>query len=240
MTRNKSEFSGCRILLVEDEESLAMGLEYNLTGEGYRVHIAPDGREAVQCFQKESFDLVILDIMLPYMDGFEVADRIRSRDPRMPILMLTALSGLQDRIRGLESGADDYMIKPFHLEELLLRVKGMLRRKQWYLKSSNDQPAVSIGPHIVNFREFSVTSGKSRKPLTHREAMVLKYLLEHEGRIVSRKELLEQVWQISGEVQTRTVDIFIARLRKIFEKDPKNPVFIQSVRSAGYRFVGAE
>ncbi|HHS13454.1 MAG TPA: response regulator transcription factor, partial [bacterium] len=233
---NRSEFSGCRILLVEDEESLATGLEYNLTEEGYRVHIASDGREAVRCFQSESFDLVILDIMLPYKDGFEVADTIRAMNPRMPILMLTALSGLQDRIRGLESGADDYMTKPFHLEELLLRVKGMLRRKQWYQQSIEEQPIVFIGSYTINFEDFTVSSDNKNVTMTHREAMVLKYLVEHEGRIVSRNELLEQVWRISGEIETRTVDAFIARLRKIIEDDPRNPVFIQSIRSAGYRF----
>jgi two-component system alkaline phosphatase synthesis response regulator PhoP len=233
---DRSEFSGCRILLVEDEESLAIGLEYNLKEEGYAVTLAADGKQAVDCFLSESFDLVLLDIMLPYLDGFQVAEKMREKDPQIPILMLTARSGLKDRLKGLEIGADDYMIKPFHLDELLLRVKGMLRRKQWYQTRTRENPVVRLGSHTVHFDTLTCQSGKHTFQLTAREAMVLKYMIEHPDRIISRQELLKNVWQIHSEVETRTVDIFIARLRKYFELDPKKPRYFKSVRSAGYMF----
>ncbi len=237
MVRN--EFSGQRILLVEDEESLAIGLEYNLTEEGYAVTLAADGKQAIECFASESFDLVVLDIMLPYLDGFQVAEKMREKSPQIPILMLTARSGLRDRLKGLEIGADDYMTKPFHLDELLLRVKGMLRRKQWYQTKTNENPVVRIGSHTIHFDTLICQSGKTEFQLTSHEAMVLKYLIENPDRIVSRQELLENVWQIHSEVETRTVDIFIARLRKYFEPDPKKPRFFKSIRSAGYMFCHA-
>ncbi len=236
MTMSQDEFAGSRILLVEDEESLAVGLEYNLTSDGYLVTLAADGKQAIDRFMSESFDLVILDIMLPYFNGFEVAEKMRANDPQMPILMLTARSGLKDRLKGLGIGADDYMTKPFHLYELLLRVKGMLRRKQWYQTGLHDQPLYRFGHNTVNFETLKCKSGKTEFRLTPHEAMVLKYLVEHRGRIVSRQELLENVWQVPSEVETRTVDNFIARLRKYFEQDSKKPRYIKSIRSAGYIF----
>src|ERR1035437_1150221 len=132
----ENEFKGSRILLVEDEETLAMGLEFNLSDEGYIVEWAKDGRMALELFKSGSYDLILLDIMLPYYDGFEVAEMVRSVSPQMPILMLTARTSVQDKVKGLEHGADDYMTKPFHLEELLLRIKGMLKRKTWYNDAS--------------------------------------------------------------------------------------------------------
>ena len=232
----KQTSESARILLVEDEDSLAAGLEFNLAAEGYAVKRAKDGREAVEIFATSEFDLVILDIMLPYKDGFEVAEEIRKTAPQTPILMLTARAKVEDRVRGLEIGADDYMIKPFHLQELLARVKGMLHRKAWYRKVTGDQPIFSFGANTVNFKTLQCTTAKKTFTLTQREAMLLKYLVEREGEIVSRKEMLEQVWHITADVDTRTVDNFIARLRKYFEPDPKNPVYIKSVRSAGYIF----
>jgi two-component system alkaline phosphatase synthesis response regulator PhoP len=238
MARN--EFSGRRILLVEDEESLAVGLEYNLKEEGYAVTLAADGKQAIDCFASESFDLVVLDVMLPYFDGFQVAERIRGKDPQIPILMLTARSGLKDRLKGLEIGADDYMAKPFHLDELLLRVKGMLRRKKWYQIKTDENPVVRLGNHTIHFDTLACQSDKIEFQLTAHEAMVLKYLIDNPDRIVSRKELLENVWQIHSEVETRTVDIFIARLRKYFEPDPRKPIYFKSIRSAGYMFCQVE
>lgn len=229
---NKKE----RILLVEDEESLAVGLDYNLTLEGYQVTRAEDGKVALDCIRKKVFDLIILDIMLPFHDGFELAEIIRKRFPQMPILMLTARTTIKDRIKGLERGADDYLTKPFHLEELLLRVKGMLKRKQWYLDISEVGPVVQFGTNKINFDTLVCKTNEQDIRLTPHEAMVLKYLIQHKGKIVSRKELLEKVWNVSSEVETRTVDIFIARLRKYFEPEPSKPVYIQSVRGAGYLF----
>lgn len=225
-----------KILLVEDEESLASGLEYNLTEEGYAVEWAKDGKEAIEKINKFEYDLIILDIMLPYHDGFEIAARVRQRDPKIPILLLTARTTLEDKIRGFEVGADDYLTKPFHLQELLLRIRGMLKRKSWYLKSIKQNPIYKFGNCEINFDNLKFRKGKSEFNLTHFEAMLLKYLIENKGRVISRKELLENVWNMNPEIETRTVDMFISRLRKYIEDDLSEPVYIRSVRSSGYIF----
>jgi two-component system alkaline phosphatase synthesis response regulator PhoP len=217
---------------VEDEESLSIGLEFNLREEGYSVTRAPDGRRALEFFASHDFDLIVLD-------GFEVARRIRARSSRVPILMLTARTSAADRIRGLEIGADDYLTKPFHRKELLLRVEGMLRRKAWYQSSVEAAPATRVGACEIRFDDLTVRSAGRVIRMTPREAMVLKYLADREGKIVTRRELLENVWQVPSDVETRTVDAFIARLRKMIEPDPAKPVFIRSVRSAGYRLIDA-
>jgi DNA-binding response OmpR family regulator len=230
------DFKGNRILLVEDEETLAVGLEYNLSEEGYMVTWAKNGKEAIEYFESKEFDLIILDIMLPYVNGFEVAERVRNTDPQMPILMLTAKTESADKVKGLEKGVDDYLTKPFHLQELLLRVKGMLKRKSWYKTTSHQQPIFTFGTNEINFENLKCQNGSKEIRLTPQEAMVLKYLVERKGKIVTRKELLKNVWHLNPEVETRTVDIFIARLRKYFEPDPTNPVYIKSIRGAGYLF----
>ncbi|MEW6196400.1 MAG: response regulator transcription factor [Bacteroidota bacterium] len=231
-----NSFKGSKILLVEDEETLAVGLEFNLADEGYIIDWAKDGKEALDKFNSKEYDLIILDIMLPYFNGYEIAEVVRGKSPQMPILMLTARKEAEDKIKGLELGADDYMTKPFHLEELLLRVKGMLKRKVWYKTSSMVEPVYQFGKNKINFENLSCSSESKHFVLTQREAMVLKYLVENKGRIVSRKELLENVWHISSEIETRTVDNFIARLRKYFEHDPNDPKYIKSIRGAGYCF----
>jgi len=229
---------GSKILVVEDEESIALGLEYNLTEEGYDVTIAYNADEALKFFHQSDYDLIILDIMLSdYDDGFEVASKIRERSLQIPILMLTARNSADDVVRGLEIGADDYITKPFHLKELLLRVKRILRRKKWYRQVTSDQPLYRFGNNEINFEDLTCKTGDRHFRLTKREAMVLKYLIDHQGKIVSRDELLEKVWGLSSLIETRTVDNFIARLRKYFEPNPAHPIFIKSVRSAGYMFV---
>ncbi|MFZ5517280.1 MAG: response regulator transcription factor [Candidatus Zhuqueibacterota bacterium] len=245
MSQTESEIKdnsllGSKILVVEDEESLAVGLEFNLTSEGYQVHVARDGKQALKLFYANEYDLIILDIMLPFFDGFEVARKIREKSLQAPILILTARTSDDDRITGLEIGVDDYMVKPFHLRELLLRVKRMLRRKNWYRTVISEQPVYHFGGNQINFEDLSCSANHQTFHLTQREAMVLKYLINHRGKIVSRQELLENVWGMSSEIETRTVDNFIARLRKYFEEDPSKPVFIKSVRSAGYMFVDAD
>jgi len=225
-----------RILLVEDEENLALGLEYNLTEEGYKVTLARDGKEAMKFFDENEFDLIVLDIMLPYFNGFEIAKHVREKNPQMPILMLTARTQVEDRVKGLELGADDYLTKPFHLKELLLRIKGMLKRKSWYQKVVIENPFYRFGENEINFENFKCSSGKKEFQLTSYEAMIMKYLIENKDKVVTRKELLENVWNMNPEVETRTVDNFIVRLRKHFEEDPSNPKYIVSVRSAGYMF----
>ncbi len=225
-----------KILLVEDEETLAVGLKFNLVEEGYLVKWAKDGREAVSLFKSENFDMIILDIMLPYINGFEIAEIVRKANPQMPILMLTARTSKGDMVKGLELGADDYITKPFHLKELLLRVKGMLKRKVWYKEVTLNQPKFSFGNNEINFESLNCKNSKEEFKLTPQEAMVLKYLIDNEGKIVSRKELLEKVWHMNPDIETRTVDNFIVRLRKYFESDPSNPVYFKSVRGAGYMF----
>ena len=224
------------ILLVEDEENLANGLEYNLTEEGYKVTLAKDGRAAIKLFDENEYDLIVLDIMLPYYNGFEIAKHIRDKHPQMPILMLTARTQIEDRVRGLELGADDYLTKPFHLKELLLRIKGMLKRKKWYQKVVIENPLYKFGNNEINFENLKCLKGKKEFQLTSYEAMIMKYLIENKDKVVTRKELLENVWNMNPDIETRTVDNFIARLRKHFEDDPSNPKYIVSVRSAGYIF----
>jgi two-component system, OmpR family, alkaline phosphatase synthesis response regulator PhoP len=228
---------GSKVLLVEDEETLALGLEFNLKEEGYIVTRAADGKKALRQFESKDFDLVILDVMLPYVDGFEVARKIRLESPQMPILMLTARTRAQDRVKGLEAGADDYLTKPFHLKELLLRVRGMLKRKMWYQAAANQHPVYRFGENEIRFNDLTARCHGHDIQLTPHEAMVMKYLIDHKGKVLSRKELLEKVWQVPSDVETRTVDAFIARLRKYFEPDPAHPVHIKSIRSAGYLFV---
>lgn len=230
------EVNSARILLVEDEENLALGLEYNLTAEDYKVMWAKDGREALKLFEENKFDLIILDIMLPYFNGFEIAQKVRETQPQMPILMLTARTQIEDRVKGLELGADDYLTKPFHLKELLLRIKGMLKRKNWYQKVVIENPIYKFGNNEINFENLKCTKGKKDFQLTSYEAMIMKYLIENKDKVVTRKELLENVWNMNPDIETRTVDNFIARLRKHFEDDPSDPKFIVSVRSAGYMF----
>ena len=232
--------SGSKILIVEDEESLAVGLEFNLSEEGYDVAVARDGKQALKLFNANKYDLILLDVMLPFYNGFEVAKKIREKSLQIPILILTARTSDDDRIQGLEIGVDDYMTKPFHLRELLLRVNRMLRRKKWYRTVIAEQPVYRFGKNEINFEDLSCTANNHFIRLTQREAMVLKYLINNKGKIVSRQELLENVWGMSSEIETRTVDNFIARLRKYFEINPSKPVYIKSVRSAGYMFVEAD
>ncbi|MCD6204872.1 MAG: response regulator transcription factor [Candidatus Marinimicrobia bacterium] len=231
-----TESKSPKILLVEDETILAEGIIFNLKKQGYSVDWVKDGRAALENAFNNPYDLILLDIMLPYIDGFEVARRVREKFPAMPILMLTARTAVKDRVKGLEIGADDYLTKPFHLEELLARIKAMLRRSEWYRHAQPTIDKYRFGDNEINFRDFSCQSGRKSFHLTQKEAMLMKYLISRKNQIVSRRELLENVWNISAEIETRTVDIFIARLRKYFEPDPKKPVYLKSIRSAGYMF----
>jgi len=233
-----NSYKESKILLVEDEITLAVGLQFNLVGEGYLVEWAKDGREAISLFESGNFDMIILDIMLPYFDGFEIAEIVRKANPQMPILMLTARTSKGDKVKGLELGADDYITKPFHLKELLLRVKRMLKRKAWYKEVTLNQPILSFGNNEINFENLKCKCGNKELKLTPHEAMVLKYLVNNKGKIVSRKELLEKVWHLNPDIETRTVDIFISRLRNYFEENPSNPMYIKSIRGAGYIFEG--
>lgn len=207
---------GKKILLVEDEESLGVGLVYNLTEEGYSVEWVKDGKQALDKFTSVNYDMIVLDLMLPYHDGFEIAEKVREKNPQMPILILTARTAAEDKVRGLELGADDYITKPFNLQELLLRIRGMIKRKLWYKTSTELMPVFKFGKNEIDFENLKGKCSSKRFSLTQREAMVIKYLIENKGKVVSRKDLLENVWHISSDIETRTVDIFISRLRKYF------------------------
>jgi DNA-binding response OmpR family regulator len=233
---DSTELNNKKILIVEDEKGLARGLKFNLIEEGYSVSWANNGKEALEKFEKEQFDLVILDIMLPYYDGFEVAKRVREKQPALPILMLTARSSIKDKVKGLDLGADDYITKPFELEELLARIKSTLKRKKFYQSFDNQKDTYEFGENKINFENLTARSAEKEFKLTKKEAELLKYLIQNKGKAVSREELLNNIWNIDREIQTRTTDIFMSRLRKYFEQDTKNPKYLKSVRGVGYMF----
>jgi two-component system, OmpR family, alkaline phosphatase synthesis response regulator PhoP len=223
--------------LVEDEVNLARPLQFNLEQEGYEVHSTPSGKEALALHARAPFDLIILDLMLEEIDGFEVARQIRQRDQKLPILMLTARTAEQDRIHGLELGADDYIIKPFHLRELLLRVERMIERTTWYATDAHPARQIAIAGYIVDLEKLSGSGPRGRLQLTPLEADLLEALTSQPNRVLSRGELLEKVWGYHSEVETRTVDNFIVRLRKYFEEEPDQPRHFISLRGKGYMYV---
>ena len=226
-----------KILLVEDDPHLAKGLRFNLEREGYEIFLVDNGVSALDQLREKDFDLIILDLMLPKMGGLEVARTIRETNIRFPILMLTAKSSKKDREIGLEAGADDYLTKPFHLPELLLRVKGILRRSEWYKEPVHDQDIFRFAKMWINFGTGKAKGVEGEFYLTTKEALVMKLLVGKKGDVVSREELLEKVWGYDPQTETRTVDNFISRLRKCFEKRPQEPVHILTVREKGYQFV---
>ncbi|MEE2986950.1 MAG: response regulator transcription factor [Nitrospinota bacterium] len=226
-----------KILLVEDEIHLAKGLSFNLQREGYEVMLADNGEDALKLLSHQDFDLIILDLMLPKIGGIDVAKKIRQKDLRFPILMLTAKSSEEDRELGLEVGADDYMVKPFHLPELLLRVKGILRRWEWYKEPVQDQEIFRFGKMWINFGTGKAKGCDGEFHLTAKEALVMKLLVFNKDKVVTREELLDKVWGFDPKTETRTIDNFIVRLRKYFEKTPQNPKHILTVREKGYQFV---
>jgi DNA-binding response OmpR family regulator len=229
-----------RILIVEDEAHLATGIKFNLEAEGYEAEVVGDGRRALERLEglqgKGAFDLVILDVMLPGMDGFTLADTLREARDFTPILMLTARGLPEDIVHGLEVGADDYLPKPFDLQVLLARVKGLLRRREW-ARSENGLESARIGEAEVDFRSFEVHVRGTTTRLTLLEVMLLKLLVQNAGRVVSKAEILEKVWNVHPETQTRAVDNFIVRLRRHIEPTPRFPKYLQTVRGAGYILV---
>ena len=225
-----------RILLVEDEEHLARPLRYNLERHGYEVATTPSGREALSLHAAGHFDLVILDLMIDEVDGFEVARQLRKRDERLPILMLTARSAEEDRVSGLRIGADDYITKPFHLPELLLRVRRILQRSTWYGREPGARQLVVAG-YRIDLDSLSGFGPHGPLQLTPLEARLLEVMTAEPNRILSRAELLERVWGYHTDVETRTVDNFLVRLRKYFEEQPEQPLHFVSVRGRGYMYV---
>jgi DNA-binding response OmpR family regulator len=228
-----------RILIVEDESHLAEGLRFNLEAEGYLVEIAEDGPAGERALNEasEPFGLVILDVMLPGMSGFELAQRIRAAGNFVPILILTAKDAAQDLIRGIEDGADDYLTKPFHLDELLARVRGLLRRRRWdgVDVQGDSMRSFEIGAATVHFDRFELEAPNGVVELTVREMGLLRALIDREGETVSRGDLLQDVWGLRADTKTRVVDSFIVRLRRYVEPNPAHPRHIVSVRGHGYR-----
>ncbi|EAT17144.1 response regulator transcription factor [Desulfuromonas acetoxidans] len=228
-----------RILLVEDEQHIAQGLIFNLQQEGYEVIHAITGEEALHSLDKESFSLAILDRMLPgKIDGLEICRHIRRADPQLPVLMLTAMNREQDRVAGLGEGADDYLGKPFSLDELLLRVAGMLRRQAWYRPAAPRQNNYHLGQYDVDLKTGQLTDaeGHNQQTLTELELKMLRLFIDNEGEILSRAFLLKSVWGMAPDTETRTLDNFIVRLRKYFEQRPSHPRYFLTVRGRGYRF----
>jgi DNA-binding response OmpR family regulator len=224
------------LLLVEDEGNIAQALIFNLELEGYRVTHVTTGAAALDCFAEARCNLVVLDLMLPDSHGIDICRQLRRQDKRLPILILTALGEEQHRVDGLDAGADDYLTKPFSLGEFLLRVKGMLRRSEWYRPAGATELA-GFGDNRVNLAELTAETPRGPITLTELEGRMLAAFLEAEGRTLSRSELLEQVWGMTADTETRTLDNFVVRLRKHFEVDPASPRHFQTVRGRGYRFV---
>jgi len=232
-----------RILLVEDEPHLAAGLRFNLEAERYDVDLVDNGEEALQRLTAErSYDLVILDVMLPGIDGFAVVSEWRRTGQFVPVLMLTARGRSEDVLRGFGAGADDYLAKPFELPILLSRVCGLLRRREWFRQqAASPTPPVaaqlSFRGKRIDFEQMEIHVGDKRMPLTVMEAALVRYLAQNAGRPVSRKEILEKVWSVHEDTDTRAIDNFIVRLRRYIEDDPASPRHLQTVRGVGYRFV---
>jgi two-component system, OmpR family, alkaline phosphatase synthesis response regulator PhoP len=238
-----------RLLIVEDEAHIASGLRYNLEAEGHEVVIKDNGEAALGELEANplSIDLVVLDVMLPGITGFTVASRMRASGWLTPILMLTARGRAEDVLRGFEAGADDYLPKPFDLSILIARINALLRRHAWHVASAAGQPRVaspsapdvfSFTDKIVDFDAQELQVGPRKYPLTLMEANLLRYLVQHEGKAISRKSMLEDVWNLREDTDTRAIDHFIARLRKYIEKEPARPRHLLTVRGVGYKFVG--
>jgi len=235
-----------RILVVEDEQHLADGLRFNLEAEGYEVQVVETGEAALELLLASdtgaaSFDVVVLDIMLPGIDGFEVMSQMRKAGQFVPTLMLTARGQAEDVLKGFAAGADDYLAKPFDLAILMARIKGLLRRRDWVRATA--APAPVAPPEIFTFGNKSVDFGQLELrvrgqlfPLTLMEANLLRYLIRHEGQTVSRKAMLEEVWGLHEDTDTRAIDNFIVRLRRYIEDEPARPRHLLTVRGVGYRF----
>lgn len=236
-----------RILIVEDEEHLAQGLRFNLEEEGHDVEVTDKGEDALKRLlkEKQEFDALVLDVMLPGKDGFTVAKELREAENYIPLLMLTARGRQEDILKGFEAGADDYLPKPFNLKILLARLESLLRRKTWS-QPAKEEPEQSeeelprlytFGGKTIDFVGLKLQVGNKILPLTLMETELLRYLIKHAGEPVSRKAILEDVWNLREDTDTRAIDNFIVRLRKYVEKDPSEPKHLLTVRGVGYEFV---
>jgi two-component system alkaline phosphatase synthesis response regulator PhoP len=232
-----------RILIVEDDTHIAEGLKLNLTLQGYETAIAGSGTEGLRIWKDWNPDLIVLDIMLPALDGLSVLRHIRLKDERLPVLILSAKGAPDDRIKGFSCGVDDYLAKPFNLAEFLLRVERLLTRSLWgrdHSAASASDPAevkqYAFGGNTIDFTTMTAETRQGTLQLTEQEVRLLKIFIANRGKPLTRKTLLEVGWGYTGVTTTRTVDIFLVRLRKYFEEDPQNPIYFRSLRSVGYLF----
>jgi DNA-binding response OmpR family regulator len=238
-----------RILVVEDETNIAQGLRFNLEAEGHAVEVTSNGEDALKrlLMERESYDLLLLDVMLPGKDGFAVAGELRRARHYIPLLMLTARGRPEDVLKGFESGADDYLPKPFNLDILIARIASLLRRKNWMQKTADAKSGLAASApvpelfrfdgKIVDFQKLQLQSRDQVFQLTLMESDLLRYLIRNSGRPVSRKEILEQVWDLHEDTDTRAIDNFIVRLRRYIENEPSRPRHLLTVRGLGYQFV---
>jgi two-component system, OmpR family, alkaline phosphatase synthesis response regulator PhoP len=226
-----------QILLVEDEEHLLKIIQLNLELEGYFVTPAVTGIEALKEFRKKNFDVILLDVMLPEMNGFDVCEEIRKENKNVPILFLTAKGSSEDKIQGLKLGADDYLTKPFNLEELLLRIQILIKRSSNTKSTSSTPDTFKFGPNEINFITYEIKGINGEKTeITKREIALLKLLIERKGEVVSREEILDKVWGTDVYPSSRTIDNYILAFRKYFEKNQREPEHFHSVRGVGYKF----
>lgn len=224
-----------KVLIIEDEPAMRLGLQDNLEFEGYNVDWAGDGEEGLAKILSAQYDLVLLDVMLPRLSGFDVCKSVRKKGLSTPIILLTAKGEEIDKVLGLEFGADDYVTKPFSVRELMARIKAILRRSQNAV--TDDDEAVTIGRLLVNFTNYTAKDGDTEVKMSHKEFEILQYLYSHKNELVSRYDLLENVWGYEEKPTTRTVDNFIVRLRQKTEANPNSPKIIMTVHGAGYKLL---
>lgn len=224
------------ILLVEDDPHLADGLMINLEAEGYQVVHVDNGSQVIAEFHRGNFDLVLMDIMLPGVDGLTLCKEIRTSGSVIPVLFITARDQTDQKVEGLLAGGDDYITKPFEISELMARIQGIFRRQAWLATGDNILESYEFEGRYINFKTFEANGPGGEFVLTRKECMVMKYLIERIGEVVSRDQLLDAVWGYHTYPTNRTIDNFILKLRKIFEDDPKNAQFIETIRGVGYRF----
>jgi two-component system alkaline phosphatase synthesis response regulator PhoP len=226
-----------KILIIEDEAAMAEVLADNLSEEGYNVVLAQDGRSGLHTWREGRPDLVVLDVMLPHVNGFEICATMRTAGDMTPVLFLSAKGQAEDRVQGLKVGGDDYLTKPFHLPEFLLRVRNMLRRQGWGTQERPADSRYTFGGHTVDFRTWTATlRNGSQEPLGERELRIFRLLSSRENEVVSRDDILDEVWGDDTFPSSRTVDNFVMRLRKLFESDPAHPIFFHTVWGVGYKF----
>ncbi len=227
-----------RILIVEDEAHLADGLRFNLEAEGHEVDIDGDGQQALDHLlaNRSRYDAVVLDVMLPGKDGFSVVKQLRTEGHYVPVLMLTARSRPEDVLHGFESGADDYLPKPFELNILLARLRGLLRRREW-LAQEHEHEQITFAGKRLDLEALELHVGDKKYQLTQMESDLLQYLVKNAGKAVSRKSILEDVWDLHEDTDTRAIDNFIVRLRRYLEEDPTKPKHLLTVRGVGYKFI---